>query len=102
MAVEDLSELVNKILIHNCQSYRSRFIRGVVILKNKDGKFLGIVMQTIDITERKKAEEELKHNTTILSEVNDAIITTKNDKNFTITSWNPGAERKSEKDFRCV
>jgi hypothetical protein len=37
MAVRDLSELVNKILVQKDQVYRSRFIRGIVILKAKNG-----------------------------------------------------------------
>jgi PAS domain S-box-containing protein len=45
-----------------------------------------------DITMEKQAEEALRYNALIISEVHDAIVTTKNDEHFTITGWNPGAE----------
>ena len=37
VAVKDLEELVHKILVRKNQVYRSRFVRGIVILKDKDG-----------------------------------------------------------------
>ena len=43
--------------------------------------------------QRKRAEDELKYNSAIIAEANDAIITTKSDEDFTITNWNPGAEK---------
>jgi PAS domain S-box-containing protein len=36
---------------------------------------------------------ELRHQSAIIAETSDAIITTKNDEDFTITTWNPGAEQ---------
>jgi PAS domain S-box-containing protein len=46
-----------------------------------------------DVTDNKRAEEQLRYDALILGEVDDAIITTKNDDCFTITNWNPGAEK---------
>ncbi|MEI6310123.1 MAG: PAS domain S-box protein, partial [bacterium] len=46
-----------------------------------------------DTTERKRMEEALRYNSTIIAETIDALITTKNDEGFTITNWNPGAEK---------
>ena len=46
-----------------------------------------------DVTERKRAEEQLRYNALIIDEIEDAIISTKNDEGFTVTNWNPGAEK---------
>jgi len=46
-----------------------------------------------DISRQVLAEEQLRYDALILNEVQDAIITTKNDEGFTITNWNPGAEK---------
>jgi PAS domain S-box-containing protein len=51
-----------------------------------------IRMAVSDVTAEKEAEETLRYNALIISEVHDAIVTTKNDDQFTITGWNPGAE----------
>ncbi|HET9909901.1 MAG TPA: PAS domain S-box protein, partial [Anaerolineales bacterium] len=50
----------------------------------------GIVVNFSDITERKRAEERLRYQAYLLSNVNDAIIAT--DENFQITYWNHAAE----------
>ena len=45
-----------------------------------------------DITERKRVENKRQYHSEIITETPDAIIATKNDEGFTITSWNRGAE----------
>lgn len=52
-----------------------------------------VLSQFLDITERKSAEEKLASQAKILSEVTDAIIVTKNDPEFSVEYWNPGAEK---------
>ena len=59
---------------------------------DKDGNIVRFAGTALDITERVQAEEELALKGRIVHEANDAIITTSNDSDFTITSWNPGAE----------
>jgi PAS domain S-box-containing protein len=44
-----------------------------------------------DVTEYKRAEEQVLHQAHLLAQVNDAVIAT--DENFVINSWNPAAER---------
>ncbi|HOJ64268.1 MAG TPA: ATP-binding protein [Spirochaetota bacterium] len=45
-----------------------------------------------EIYDRKKIEERLSYNYSLLDSVNDAIIATSNDKHRTIVLWNKGAE----------
>lgn len=45
----------------------------------------------IDISERKRTEEQLRYQANLLQNISDAIIAT--DMNFCITSWNEAAER---------
>ena len=45
----------------------------------------------VDITKRKHAEAQLRHNATLLELLNDAVVST--DASFVVKSWNNGAER---------
>ncbi len=58
---------------------------------NAQGEITGISFFSKDVTERKRAEENLKFQAEILSGVNDAVVGLNN--NFQITYWNEGAER---------
>jgi PAS domain S-box-containing protein len=49
-----------------------------------------ILTSIIDITERKRAEEQIRYQANLVENVSDAIIAT--DINFVITSWNKAAE----------
>lgn len=60
----------------------------VIELHSGIRQFMGI---TTDITERKQAEEKIRHLANIVESSNDAIIT--KSLNGTITSWNKGAEQ---------
>ncbi|MDD5074536.1 MAG: PAS domain S-box protein [Candidatus Peribacteraceae bacterium] len=59
--------------------------------QRKDGKVIGSVVTFMDITEREKAEEELKRLAAIIASSDDAIIGKTLDG--TIVDWNPGAEK---------
>lgn len=50
----------------------------------------GITVVGTDITERKRAEEQLQYQATLLSNVNDAILAS--DSQFRLTGWNSAAE----------
>ncbi|HEX3024849.1 MAG TPA: PAS domain S-box protein, partial [Chitinophagaceae bacterium] len=63
----------------------------ITVFKNAANGNIEYVCIITDITERKRAEEKIKHLASIIQLSNDAIYTT--DKNFIITSWNKGAER---------
>ncbi len=63
----------------------------LVSVYGEDGELLYRVATAQDISERKKAEEEIAYQANILQQINDAVITT--DENFLIKSWNSGAER---------
>ncbi|PWB56977.1 MAG: hypothetical protein C3F06_00360 [Candidatus Methanoperedenaceae archaeon] len=43
-----------------------------------------------DIAERKRAEEQMRHQSTLLANVNDAIVAS--DENYKLTAWNAAAE----------
>ena len=60
---------------------------------DEENRLIGSVYIIRDITERKNAEKELQFKSLIISEVTDAIIATKNDKDYTISYWNKGAEK---------
>ena len=60
------------------------------LIKALEGK-VEAVGQVIDITERKRAEEQLRGQALIFENINDGIIVT--DLEGNITSWNPAAER---------
>ena len=55
------------------------------------GQIQGTEAFVRDITERKKAEQEIEYHALLLSKVNDGVIGT--DSNFQITYWNKGAEQ---------
>lgn len=63
----------------------------ITVFKNTASESVEYVCIITDVTERKKAEEKIKHLASIIQLSNDAIYTT--DKGFNITSWNKGAER---------
>ncbi len=62
-------------------------------LHDANGEVIGVLGVYEDITEQKKMIKELEFHATIFEELNDAVIATKNDKEFTITAWNRGAEK---------
>ena len=58
---------------------------------DKDGKISGVVLIFRDITERKKAEEAIKRQASLIDLSPDAIIVWNHDG--TITFWSEGAEK---------
>ena len=58
---------------------------------DENGRILGVEAFIRDITERKKAEEQIEYQAYLLTKVNDAIFGV--DINFKITYWNKGAEQ---------
>jgi PAS domain S-box-containing protein len=63
----------------------------VVSVVGEDGELLYRVATAQDISRRKQAEREIAQQANILSQVNDAVITS--DEDLFITSWNAAAER---------
>lgn len=63
-------------------------------LKDEDGNIDGVLGFSIDITERRKAEEELRESKERLSQIiqNTAIPTFVIDSNHTVTHWNKACE----------
>jgi two-component system CheB/CheR fusion protein len=55
------------------------------------GSFAGYIGSCVDITERKRAEEEIRFQAGVLSQVNDAVVAI--DTEHRIIYWNAGAER---------
>lgn len=49
-----------------------------------------VIVVVVEITEHKRAEQQLQYQATLLGQVSDAIIST--DTRFVIRSWNPAAE----------
>jgi PAS domain S-box-containing protein len=47
--------------------------------------------EVIDITERKRAEEQLRYHASLLENIHDAVIAT--DEHLAVTAWNKGAEQ---------
>jgi PAS domain S-box-containing protein len=58
--------------------------------KSPKGEFLGLIQNYTDITDRKKAEEQVQYQAKLVENVSDAIIST--DLDFNIISWNKAAE----------
>jgi PAS domain S-box-containing protein len=59
------------------------------LLKDQDGQITGIVGVSFDITERKRADEILRRDASILSQLHDAVICT--DLAGIVTYWNDAA-----------
>jgi PAS domain S-box-containing protein len=59
-------------------------------LKDDQGNVVGLLATGQDITERKRAEEQLRFQAALLANVNDAIIAS--DSQYRLTAWNPAAE----------
>jgi PAS domain S-box-containing protein len=57
---------------------------------NEDGKIIRSVGMVHDITERIHAEEQLRYQAALLSNVNDAIVAS--DAEYRLTAWNSAAE----------
>ena len=57
----------------------------------KDGEVVGYETIIRDVTERRRTEEQLRYKATMLSSMDDAVVTA--DMNLAITGWNVGAER---------
>jgi PAS domain S-box-containing protein len=101
MVSNDISGLINGERPRSRSTNRNYRKDGSVIwcewynsaIYDSDGNLVSILSLALDITERKRAEEMLELSGKIVQEAYDAIITTANDKNFTITSWNKGAEQ---------
>ncbi|MCX6348281.1 MAG: PAS domain S-box protein, partial [Candidatus Aureabacteria bacterium] len=58
--------------------------------KDKQGKIIGLYGTVQDITERKRAEVQLRYQAGLLANVNDAIIAS--DIQYRLTAWNVAAE----------
>lgn len=63
----------------------------VTMLKDGEGKNIGAVSIIRNITDRKKAEEQIHFQANLLQQVSDAIVSS--DQDFHITSWNKAAEK---------
>ncbi len=59
-------------------------------IHDSEGMVTGILGSTLDITERKRNEDEMSYRARLLENVHDAIIST--DRDLKITSWNLAAE----------
>jgi PAS domain S-box-containing protein len=70
---------------------RVPFIPYPTPLHDSDGKLIGAINMLVDITERKKAEEDAARLAAIVEFSDDAIIS--KDINGIIQTWNKGAER---------
>jgi PAS domain S-box-containing protein len=69
-----------------------RWVLGTHVPKyTPDGVFTGYIGSCIDITERKQAEDQQRHHTAIVNQINEAIISIGLD--FKIMSWNKAAEK---------
>jgi len=63
----------------------------VSFLRNSEGRPVEIISVLRDVTERRKAEEQIQYQANLLANVNDAVIAW--DKHFLVSLWNPAAER---------
>lgn len=64
---------------------------GKISRRDEQGNPLTVSGIVIDITDRKRAEEQIRYQSTLLAQVNDAVIAT--DEKFRFTYWNGCAER---------
>ncbi len=61
-----------------------------LIVRDDHGKMVRLVGSSVDVTQHRQDEEQLRYQAKLLENVKDAIIAT--DVNSHITAWNPGAE----------
>ncbi len=57
---------------------------------DEKGNLEKVIHITTDITQRKKAEEQIRYQAALLANVNDAIVAS--DENYKLTAWNTAAE----------
>jgi PAS domain S-box-containing protein len=62
-----------------------------VAIRDADGEITGYVAIHRDISERKRAEEQVAYYASLLDNMDDAVLAT--DTEFVLTAWNRGAER---------
>ena len=93
-----LSEIISTAQDYRLQ-YRMRHKKGhylfvedtAKIVRDEDGRAVHIVGAIADITQRKLAEDALRYQANLLSNVSDAVMAT--DLDLNIQSWNKAAER---------
>ena len=93
-----LSEIISTAQDYRLQ-YRIRHKKGhylfvedtAKIVRDEDGRAVHIVGAIADITQRKLAEDALRYQANLLSNVSDAVMAT--DLDLNIQSWNKAAER---------
>ncbi len=104
-SLEDQEKMVKKIIyslndtgvwegeIRNIRKDGTKFTSSakISVLFDQNGHIINYISTQHNITERKRAEEELRYQAMLLDNVSDAIIST--DANLTIRSWNNAAER---------
>ena len=66
------------------------YSRGAVS-RDASGKALRMYGASIDVTERKRREEQLGYQAHLLENIQEAVMAT--DEQFTLTAWNKGAEQ---------
>jgi PAS domain S-box-containing protein len=60
-------------------------------VRNADGALAGLIGMAVNITERRRAEQQLAFQARLLEEISDAVVAT--DLNQRVTTWNAAAER---------